>query len=209
MYLQLAEGTNDGNYTQLAEEMTNALDMYVFIPANFLPEFNKDTYVRADFFNKYDTDTANEILTALNKYQMAGVNEGAIETAVNFIPGFGPVASKGINVAKQLIEKRKEKVKAGTAQPLIKPGSKFANLLQKLKPESNKIKSEQETKKDPIINTPVGASLTLPGGQFNVGYNPTPPPTQQSSFFERYKTPLLIGGGILAIGGLYMMMKKK
>ena len=209
MYLQLAEGTNDGNYSQLAEEMTNALDMYVFIPANFLPEFNKDTYVRADYFNKYDADTANAILNALNQYQTTGVNEGAIESALNFIPGVGPIASKGLGVAKMLVQKRQEKVQAGTAKPLIKPGSKFANLLQKLKPTANQIKAAQE-KKGPILPTePVGATVTLPSGSFNVGFNPAEQTATQGTFFQKYKTPLLIGGGLLAAGGLYMLMKRK
>ncbi len=201
MYLQLAEGTNDGNYSQLAEDINSALDMYVFIPANFLPEFNKDTYVRADYFNKYDVATAEQLLNALANMQTVGVS------AV----GIAAVASGGIKFAKNLIDNRKAKVAAGTAKPLFKPGGKVANLLQKIKPAANQIKKAQEEKKGPILPTePVGANIQLPGGSFNVGFNPAEQPaTAQTSFFQKYKTPLLIGGGLLAAGGIYLLMKRK
>jgi hypothetical protein len=201
MYLQLAEGTNDGNYSQLAEDINSALDMYVFIPANFLPEFNKDTYVRADYFNKYDVATAEQLLNALANMQTVGVS------AV----GIAAVASGGIKFAKNLIDNRKAKVAAGTAKPLFKPGGKVANLLQKIKPAANQIKKAQEEKKGPILPTePVGANIQLPGGSFNVGFNPAEQPAAaQTSFFQKYKTPLLIGGGLLAAGGIYLLMKRK
>jgi len=201
MYLQLAEGTNDGNYSQLAEDINSALDMYVFIPANFLPEFNKDTYVRADYFNKYDVATAEQLLNALANMQTVGVS------AV----GIAAVASGGIKFAKNLIDNRKAKVAAGTAKPLFKPGGKVANLLQKIKPAANQIKKAQEEKKGPILPTePVGANIQLPGGSFNVGFNPAEQPAAaQTSFFQKYKTPLLIVGGLLAAGGIYLLMKRK
>jgi hypothetical protein len=212
MYLQLAEGTNDGNYSELAESADNVLDMYVFIPANFLPEFNKDTYVRADYFNKYDAATADAILNALNQYQTSGtLNEGLVQGALNFIPGVGPIASKGLGVAKALLQKRQEKVSSGTAKPLFKPGGKIANLIAKVKPQAQQIKAAQEEKKGPILPTePVGATVQLPSGSFNVGFNPAEQPAAaQQTFFQKYKTPLLIGGGLLAVGGIYLLMKRK
>jgi hypothetical protein len=210
MYLQLAEGTNDGNYSELAESATNALDMYVFIPAGFLPEFNKDTYVRADYFNKYDAATADAILTALNSATMPTLNEGLVQGALNFIPGVGPIASKGLGIAKQLVQKRQEKVQAGTAKPLFKPGGKLANLLAKVKPAAQQVKAAQEEKKATLPTEPVGANIQLPGGSFNVGFNPAEQPgSAQPSFFQKYKTPLLIGGGLLGAGLIYMAIRKK
>jgi hypothetical protein len=201
MYLQLAEGTNDGNYSELAEDINSALDMYVFIPANFLPEFNKDTYVRADYFNKYDAATAEAILNQLANMQTVGLS----------VVGVAAVASGGLKVAKALLDKRKANVQAGTAKPLFKPGGKVANLLTKIKPAAQQIKAAQEEKKGPILPTePVGANIQLPGGSFNVGFNPAEQPaTAQTSFFQKYKTPLLIGGGLLAAGGIYLLMKRK
>jgi hypothetical protein len=201
MYLQLAEGTNDGNYTELAEDMTSALDMYVFIPANFLPEFNKDTYVRADYFNKYDIATAQALLNQLASMQTVGVS--AI--------GIAALATGGIKFAQNIIQNRKEKVAAGTAKPLFKPGGKLANLIAKVKPAAQQIKAAQEEKKGPILPTePVGASVQLPAGSFNVGFNPAEQPAAaQGNFFQRYKTPLIIGGALLAVGGVYLLMKRK
>jgi hypothetical protein len=200
MYLQLAEGTNDGNYTELAEDM-NALDMYVFVPANFLPEFNTDTYVRADYFNKYDIATAQALLNQLASMQTVGVS--AI--------GVAALATGGIKFAQNIIQNRKEKVAAGTAKPLFKPGGKLANLIAKVKPAAQQIKAAQEEKKGPILPTePVGASVQLPSGSFNVGFNPAEQPAAaQGNFFQRYKTPLIIGGALLAVGGVYLLMKRK
>jgi hypothetical protein len=200
MYLQLAEGTNDGNYTELAEDM-NALDMYVFIPANFLPEFTTDTYVRADYFNKYDINTAQTLLNQLASMQTVGVS----------VVGIAAVASGGIKLAQNIIQNRKEKVAAGTAKPLFKPGGKLANLIAKVKPAAQQIKAAQEEKKGPILPTePVGASVQLPSGSFNVGFNPAEQPAAaQGNFFQRYKTPLIIGGALLAVGGVYLLMKRK
>jgi hypothetical protein len=201
MYLQLAEGTNDGNYSELAEDINSALDMYVFIPANFLPEFNKDTYVRADYFNKYDAATAEAILNQLANMQTVGLS----------VVGVAAIASGGLKVAKALLDKRKANVQAGTAKPLFKPGGKVANLLAKIKPAAQQIKAAQEEKKGPILPTePVGATVQLPSGSFNVGFNPAEQPAAaQTSFFQKYKTPLLIGGGLLAAGGIYLLMKRK
>jgi hypothetical protein len=200
MYLQLAEGTNDGNYTELAEDM-NALDMYVFVPANFLPEFTTDTYVRADYFNKYDINTAQALLNQLASMQTVGVS--AI--------GVAALATGGIKFAQNIIQNRKEKVAAGTAKPLFKPGGKLANLIAKVKPAAQQIKAAQEEKKGPILPTePVGANIQLPGGSFNVGFNPAEQPAAaQGNFFQRYKTPLIIGGALLAVGGVYLLMKRK
>ena len=126
MFLQLAEGENNGNYQALAE--ANPLDNYVFIPAGFLPEFSTDTYVRADYFaSNYDPTTANALINSLASRQT--MSEGAIESALNFIPGAGPIASKGLALAKNLIAKRQEKVASGQAKPIGKPGG----LLDKLK----------------------------------------------------------------------------
>jgi hypothetical protein len=200
MYLQLAEGTNDGNYSELAEA-DNVLDMYVFIPANFLPEFNKDTYVRADYFNKYDAATAEAILNQLNNMQTVGLS----------VVGVAAVATGGLKFAKTLLDKRKANVQAGTAKPLFKPGGKIANLIAKVKPAAQQIKAAQEEKKGPILPTePVGATVQLPSGSFNVGFNPAEQPAAaQQTFFQKYKTPLLIGGGLLAVGGIYLLIKRK
>lgn len=191
MYLQLAEGENNGNYSALAESV---FDNYVFIPANFLPEFSKDSYVRADYFTKYDPTTANAVLNALAPYQTATLNEGAVSTAVSLLPlpGAG-AAAKGIDLAKKLIANRQAAVAAGTKKPL------FKGLFNKAATQT----PTQQEKKFPDINV----SADVDGQQFGVTYKK--PEEQQPTFFQKYKTPLLIGGGLLVVGLGYMLLKKK
>lgn len=201
MYLQLAEGENNGNYSALAESV---FDNYVFIPANFLPEFPKDSYVRADYFTKYDPATASALINALAPYQTQSLNEGLTD-AIAFlpVPGAGAV-SKGLELAKKFIQKRQQAVAAGTKQPIGKPGG----LLDKLKGKLTSGAMAPQ-KKAVLPEEPVGASVQLPAGSFNVGFQPTAQPAANESFFKKYKTPLLIGGGILVLVGGYMLLKKK
>jgi len=194
MYLQLAEGENNGNYSALAEN-GGVMDMYVFIPAGFLPEFEKDTYVRADYFNKYDPTTAEALINALAAQQTVGLSVVGVAAA-----------STALTLAKKLIENRKAKVEAGTAKPLFKPGGVFDKLKTALKKETAPT-PQQKTMNLP--EQPVGGSVQLPGGQFNVGFTPSEPAAASGTFFQKYKTPLLIGGGLLAAGLVYMAMKKK
>lgn len=214
MYLQLAEGENNGNYSALAE--SSVLDNYVFIPAGFLPEFQKDTYVRADYFTKYDTATADAIINALAAYQSQGLNEGLVQGALNFIPGVGPIASKGLGIAKNLIAARQAKVQAGTAKPIGKPGGLLDKLRQKIQTtkaapaqDQQQQDQEQQEQQKNFFTNPFGATVQTGQGQFNVGFNPAQQPGAPGTFWQKYKTPLLIGGGLLAVGGLYLLMKKK
>jgi hypothetical protein len=194
MYLQLAEGENNGNYAALAES-GGVMDNYVFVPAGFLPEFDKDTYVRADYFNKFDPTTAEALINALISQQTVGLS----------VVGVAAVATGGLKLAKQFVENRKAKVAAGTAKPLFKPGGVFDKLKGKL----TKAAPEPQEKKVTLPEQPVGGSVQLPGGQFNIGFNPTEQQQEQPSFFTKYKTPLLIGAGVLAVGGIYLATRKK
>lgn len=194
MYLQLAEGENNGNYAALAEN-GGVMDMYVFIPAGFLPEFEKDTYVRADYFNKYDPTTAEALINALAAQQTVGLSVVGVAAA-----------STALTLAKKLVENRKAKVEAGTAKPLFKPGGVFDKLKTALKKDTAPT-PQQKTMNLP--EQPVGGSVQLPGGQFNVGFTPSEQAAASGTFLQKYKTPLLIGGGLLAAGLVYMAMKKK
>ena len=195
MYLQLAEGENNGNYAALAES-GGVMDAYVFVPAGFLPEFDKDTYVRADYFNKFDPTTAEALINALISQQTVGLS----------VVGVAAIATGGLKLAKQFVENRKAKVASGTAKPLFKPGG----VLDKLKGKLTKAAPEPQEKKITLPEQPVGGSVQLPGGQFNVGFQPNATgETTGTSFFAKYKTPLLIGGGVLAVGAIYMLTRKK
>lgn len=198
MFLQLAEGENNGNYQALAE--SNPLENYVFVPAGFLPEFSNDTYVRADYFaSNYDTATANALINALASRQT--MSEGALETALNFIPGAGPIASKGLSLAKKLIANRQAKVQAGTAKPIGKPGG----ILDKLR---QKVQGAPQEKKTDI--PPFNFQGNVGGTTAGITFQPKPDEQAPMSFWQKYKTPILIGGGALVlIGGVYMFTRKK
>jgi hypothetical protein len=214
MYLQLAEGENNGNYTALAQG--GVMDMYIFIPAGFLPEFDKDSYVRADYFAKYEPTTANNLLNLLAPYQTTTMNDGPIASAVSFLPG-GAFASKGITFAKNLIKKRQEAVAAGTKKPIFGQGSVFQNLMGKNKgatvapvedpaaaaAEAAAAAAAASQQKDFGINV----QGQVNGQQFGVNYDPNA--QAQPSFFTKYKTPLIIGGVVLAAGGIYLATRKK
>jgi hypothetical protein len=194
MYLQLAEGENNGNYGALAEA-GGVMDNYVFVPAGFLPEFNQDTYVRADYFNKYDPTTAEALINALISQQTVGLS----------VIGVAAIASGGLKLAKGLLDKRKAAVAAGTAKPLFKPGG----LFDKVKGAINKNAPQMQQKAITLPDQPVGGSVQLPGGQFNIGFNPSEQQQEQPSFWAKNKTAILIGGGILAAGGIYLLTRKK
>lgn len=197
MYLELAEGENNGNYQALAETPGGN---YVFIPGGFLPNFAADTYVRADYFaSNYDADTAYQILNALAPYQKETMSEGLISTALQFIPGAGPIASKGLDFAKNLIAKRQAAVAAGTAKPIGKPGGFLDKLRGKLTggtaaPAPAPAPAAQDQQKD-----------------LQVGFNLQ---TQQQgeakpTFWQKNKTPILIGGAALAIVGTLLIVTRK
>jgi hypothetical protein len=199
MYLQLAEGENNGNYAALAET-GGVMDNYVFIPAGFLPEFDKDTYVRADYFNKFDPTTAEALINALAAQQTVGLS----------VVGVAAIATGGLKLAKTLIDNRKAKVAAGTAKPLFKPGGILDKLKGKVTTAATPAPAPAPQEKSVNLpEQPVGGSVQLPGGQFNVGFTPSEQPAAQGTFFQKYKTPLLIGGGLLAVAAVYMIVKKK
>lgn len=202
MFLQLAEGENNGNYAALAET-GGVMDMYVFIPAGFLPEFEKDTYVRADYFNKYDPTTAEALINALAAQQTVGLS----------VVGVAAIATGGLKFAKNLIDKRKEKVAAGTAKPIFGAGGiikgKPGGLIDKLKDKIGKGAPAQQEKKITLPTQDTGLTVETGAGTFDVGFKPAAQQEQQTSFFTKYKTPLLIGGGLLAAGVVYMLVKKK
>ena len=220
MYLQLAEGENDGNYNALAES-GGVMDAYVFIPANFLPEFDKDTYVRADYFNKYDPTTAEAILNALAAQQTVGLS----------VIGAGAIAAAGIKFAKNIVEKRKEKVAAGTAKPLFGPGGIFkgkpGGILDKIKGGGAQAAAAKDAAAEQAAAAaaaadaaaaaanqekifPINIQGTAGGKNFGINYDPNnPAATGQPTFFQKNKTLLLIGGAVLIGGGIFLATRKK
>lgn len=196
--LQLAEG---GKYDYLAESNPVAQN-YIFIPAGMFDQ-TEDTYVREDFFDGLSDEEYKEVITALAPYQNKGMSEtGIVSTALNFIPGVGPVASKGLDVAKNLINKRIERVAQGKANPIIKPGSKLSGLKDKVVSALDKVKNQTKSTEAKI---PVDISGSVGGTTFDV----TSGQPASVPFFTKYKTPLLIAGGLAGAFLLYKVVAKK
>jgi hypothetical protein len=192
-YLQLAE---DNPYNKLAEG--NPLKNYIFIPAGMLG-MQSDTYVREDFFDGLSADEYQKVITSLAPYQ---------NTGLSFI-GIGAIASTGLKVAGGLLKRRQERVAAGTAKPLFKTGGKISNLIGKLK--SAKAASATDTNADmptaTTARTPFDVNASVDVGGTNVDIATSG--GQPESFFKKYKTPLIIGGGVLLAGGLFLALRKK
>ena len=211
MYLELAEGENNGNYAALAQG-GGVMDAYVFIPAGFLPEFDKDTYVRADYFNKFDPTTAEALLNALASTQTVGLS---------FI-GIAAAASGGLKLAKNLIDKRKAAVAAGTKKPIFGAGGVLQSIKDKIgkgggiAPAVDPNAAAAETAAAAAAaaaeaqkNFGINVQGQVNGQQFGVNYDPTAAQNQNKSFFEKNKTPLLIGGAVLLAGGIFLATRKK
>lgn len=181
MYLELAEGENNGNYQALAEAPGAG---YVFVPGGFLPEFSADTYVRADYFaTNYDPETANQIVNALASRQTVGLSVLPIAAAAG-----------ALNLAKNLIAKRQAAVAAGTAKPLFKPGG----LLDKLKGAIGKPAAAPA----PVETMPEPTTRDFPAVSLDIAQ---PQPT----FWQRNKTPILVGAGALAVVGTILLVTRK
>ena len=189
--LQLAE--NDPYYS-LAES-NPVSDNYIFIPAGMFDQ-SEDTYVRADFFDGLSDQEFQEVIAALAPYQNQGMSAVGVVTAVTAgVKALTPAVQKAI-------DRRKEKVVSGEAKPLFKPGGKLANLKDKVAGALGKVK--QETKStDAKVPVDINANVGGTELQFQTG-QPTEVP-----FFTKYKTPLLIAGGLAGAFLLYKVINKK
>jgi len=196
--LQLAES----NYSYLAEnEMYLAespvRDNYIFIPAGMFG-MDKDTYVRYDFFESLGDTEFAAAMEALAPFQPQGLS--AIGAIVTGAVAVGKKVAPGI---KKAIQNRRDKVAAGTAKPLFKPGGKLANLGSKIKAGIDKLKNVPAGAVTDVIEktTPITGSVEV--GDTSIDFATGTPSTQ--NFFQQYKKPILIGGGLLAA---YFIAKK-
>jgi hypothetical protein len=189
-YLQLAENP----YTALAE--TNPMANYLFIPAGQLG-MSADTYVRSDFFDSLPDDEFNATMTILAPYQNVGMS------------AVGMVVSSGIKLISSIAKNRKAKKDAGIpVTPIFKgkPGGlidkiKGAVKQNKTKPDpTDELTKETEEPTKTLPNIQLDGSIN--GTELQIGLNP---PT----FFTKYKTPLLIAGGLVGAFAIYKLTTKK
>jgi len=194
--LQLAESP----YTALAE--SNVMSNYIFIPAGMFGQV-EDTYVREDFFDSLTDQEYQEVITALAPYQNQGMS------AVGLVVAGGVKAIAPI--VKNAVQKRAQRVASGQAKPIFKPDGKISNLIGKAKTGKlkdkitgaiNKLKTKSTGAEDKV---PVDISGDIGGTSFDL----TTGQPQAEPFFTKYKTPLLIVGGLAGAFLLYKAIKKK
>lgn len=189
MYLELAEGENNGNYQALAEAPGAG---YVFVPGGFLPEFSADTYVRADYFaTNYDPETATQIVNALASQQTVGLSVLPIAAAAG-----------ALNLAKNLIAKRQAAVAAGTAKPIFKPGGLFDKIKSGIGKFKGGAAAAPAAAPAPVETTPAPVTRDFPAVSLDIAQ---PQPT----FWQRNKTPILVGAGALAVVGTILLVTRK
>lgn len=199
-YLQLAE---ENPYNRLAEG--NPLSKYIFIPAGMFG-MTTDNYVREDFFDDLPAEEYKKVIVTLAPYQNTGVN-GILSKALSFIPGVGPIASSGVDIAKKLFENRNKRVQEGTAKPIFKSGGLVDRIKSKIQGAKAVTAQTDVNNVAPTSKAPFNIEGSATVGGTNVDFS-TSGGTKES-FYKKYKTPILIGGGLLIVAGGYYLLKSK
>ena len=189
-YLQLA----DNGYSHLAQKPN---DMYVFIPQGFRGA-TADSYVREDIFDKMHPNDYDQIMMELLPYQNMGMSE------------LGDRASRKAKRAEKKEARATKKAGRGAAARGDRR-LKRQESRQAAKTERAQIKAASGGGGGILdkITGAVGGILnkdaSIDVGGASVEYDAP----SDESFMSKYKTPLLIGGGLLAIGAIYLITKKK
>jgi hypothetical protein len=189
-FLQLAD-----NYSMLAQ---NRSENYIFIPAGYAGA-TKDMNVREDYFDNLTDAEYMAMMQELAPYQ----NQGLSAVGAALIAGKAIGAKLG-PFAKNLIDRRKARVAAGTAKPLFKPGGLISRIGDKIKAKQAGAGDLQTvtTQNNLPVDTRGGGSGSF---EFNIDDQAEPAQT----FFQKYKMPILIGGGLLVVGGIILATRKK
>lgn len=235
-YLQLAENNDylqddsnylqddsdylqeDGDYSQLADNSASqVMANYIFIPGGLLPNTPADKYVRLDFFDNLPEGEYLAIMEKLLPYQKNTLSDSVVSNLLGMVPGVGGILKGGSNIVGGLLKGRKarKEAKASGTPPPPKKGlfgglfkGKGKNLPGAVSTAIAKTEQQQAT------NTELPTkSMSLPDLSINANVGGTDysvsTETEKQSFFKKYKTPLLIGGGVLLLGGIYLITKKK
>ena len=187
-FLQLA----DDNYSMLAQ---NRSENYIFIPAGYAGA-SKDMNVREDYFDNLSDAEYMAMINELAPFQSQGLS------AV----GIAAVGAGAFNVAKNLINRRKARVAAGTAKPLFKPGGLISRIGDRIKAKqagAGDLQTVTNQNNLPLDTRSGGVQI---GGTIDIGGEDVP---QEQTFFQKYKMPILIGGGLLVAGTIFLATRKK
>lgn len=192
-YLQDNSEYLQDDYSQLADNSpSQVMANYIFIPGGLLPNTPTDKYVRLDFFDNLPETEFLAIMEKLLPYQKNTLSDSVVSNLLGMVPGVGGTLKGATNIVTGLFKGRKERKKAKAEKEAIKTKA----LTQEL------INTELPTKS--VSLPPVDISTTIAGTDYSISTAPV-----KENFLKKYKTSLLIGGGILLLGGIYLVTKKK
>jgi hypothetical protein len=189
---------DDSDYSQLADNSASqVMANYIFIPGGLLPNTPADKYVRLDFFDGLPDAEYIKIMEKLLPYQKNTLSDSVVSNLLGMVPGVGGVLKGGTNIVTGLFKGRKERKKA--------KAEKKASAIKTKAPTQELINTELPTTRSASI-PPFDISTTIAGQDYQIS---TQQDQKAENFFTRYRTPLLIGGGILALGTIYLITRKK
>lgn len=212
----------DGDYSQLADNSASqVMANYIFIPGGLLPNQPADKYVRLDFFDNLPENEYLAIMEKLLPYQKNTLSDSVVSNLLGMVPGVGGILKGGSNIIGGLLKGRKARKQAkneakasGTPPPPKKKGlfggifkDKGKNLPGAVSTAIAQTEQQQTTNTElPTKSTllPIDINANVGGTDYSISTAP-----EKQSFFKKYKTPLLIGGGVLLLGGIYLITKKK
>ena len=177
------------SYLQLADNNYLAQkpnDLYIFIPQGYRGA-ESDSYVREDIFDNLSPMDYQQLMYELNPYQNKGMSELS-DRASRKEARAEKKKTKGAGARREARAQR-QKTRQDAKTERSKSGGGIGGILDKVGGIAGKILNK-------------GGSVEVDGSVLE--YNPA-----EESFFSKYKTPLLIGGGLIAVGTIYMLTKKK
>ena len=213
-YLQLAENNEylqenseylQDDYEQLADNSASqVMANYIFIPGGLLPNTPEDKYVRLDFFDDLPEAEFLAIMQKLLPYQKNTLSDSVVSNLVGMVPGIGGTLKGVTNIVGGLFKGRKARKEAKKAKNAEKTNKLKTSVDDMLKKAQSKNVQNTELPTKSMDLPPFDISTTIAGQDYSVSTAP-----EKQSFFKKYKTPLLIGGGVLLLGGIYLVTRKK
>ena len=172
---------------QLAENYLAAapMEMYIFIPAGFRGN-EKDIYVREDMFDNLPEMEYRAIMDQLAPYQPQGLSAKGDKKAARKAERAIKKEGKGGAARREAKQKRVETRAAARGEK----GGLFGKAID----AATNIFGNKDL------------AVTAGGGDVSLDYTN---PAQEESFFSKYKLPILIGGGALVAGAIYLGTRKK
>jgi hypothetical protein len=174
------------SYLQLADNYLaqKPNDLYIFIPQGFRGA-ESDSYVREDIFDNLAPMDYQQLMYELNPYQNKGISE------------------LSDRASRKAAREEKKKTKGGAARREARAARQ--KTRQDAKTERSKSGGGFLDKIGGIAGKILNKDASIDVGGATVEYDAP----NEESFFSKYKTPLLIGGGLVAVGTIYMLTKKK